>query len=94
MKPEEQETALDEAKETPEQQQMEMESGMEQHEQPAVSEEYRSMCAEMLKEASTQELDYLEQLCSDRRKELGGDKEEQVSTDDYAKAKGEMEEEV
>lgn len=86
MKPEPNETALDEAKETPEMQAQEMESGEEMHTDGSpVSEEFRAMCEDIVKTATEDQIEYLQSLLSMRKSELSDSTD--ITTDDFDKVK-------
>ena len=68
--PEEQETALDEARETPEEQQTEQDMGQEQHGSVPLSEEFQLMVVDLVKNLSKDECQFLRQQMQNREDEL------------------------
>ena len=88
---EDKETALDEARETPEMQQQELEEGTEMHSSVPLTEEFQMMAMDLIKDATKEQCAFIQSLLSSRQQEHW--KDEEVTTSDYDKVKSGDEEE-
>ena len=84
-KPEQEENALDEARETPEQQAKEKQEGTEQHSEVPLTEEFQREVLALLKSATKEECSFIRNLCYEREEEIRKSemKDDNVTTDDY-----------
>lgn len=87
MVTEEQETPLDEARETPEVQAQEQADGTEQQDSVPLTEDFQRSALELLKDATNEQCSFLQSMCSKRMSELYDQESDSVSADDYEKVK-------